>query len=102
MSDAELKQVKKLNSTLKIFWTLIAANIVTIFFAVWFISDMNRRVTTLEKNQIEIRELVKDKVGCDDMAYVYNNYYTTYMWAVMWGLDLPEPPYNIRGKVPNL
>ena len=103
MSDSEVKKIRALFRAVII---ALVGNAAVIAGAIWFMSALNQRVAVLEdgcaKTKEDVVELRKNKVGIDDMTLKYNNYYTTYMWAVMWGHELPEPPYNIRGVVPNM
>ena len=93
MGDKEYKSLKWILRT--VIGALIA-NIAIILTAVWFMSDINRRVTTLEKDEIEIKESM-----IDETDWKYNDYFTRYLWAERWGQEKPKPPYSSRG-VPNL
>ena len=94
MSEKEFKTLKWL------FRTVIAAliaNIGIIVAAVWFMSAINQRVTTIEKDEIEIKQNM-----INETDWIYNDYFTRYLWAERWSQPLPEPPYNTRGIAPNL
>ena len=94
MSDTELKSFKKL---VRAIWTSVLVNIILILSAVFYLGTLENRVSHLEKDEAQIIENMINKE-----TWKYNDYFTRYLWAERWEQPLPEPPYNIRGKAPNM
>ena len=106
MGETDVKKIervlKKVNTAYKTLTTVILANIIVMLGVVWWASNIDTRVDSVEKKCNKNEVALKDKVDYEGMPWQYNEYHTNYMWAIMWGQEPPDPPYNTRGVAPNL
>ena len=94
MSNEEYKRLK---FTLRTVWVALAANVMVIFGAVWFMSAEHKDIQRNREDIIEMKE------SCiNEIEWKYNDYFTRYLWAERWNQPLPDPPYKTRGAVPNI
>lgn len=102
MSEQDLtqrleQQIKSSKAWSKALFSIILVNIAVILGGVWWASNIDSRVSSIEKDEIEIMDSMIDKT-----SWKYNDYFTRYLWAERWGQTLPEPLHPTRSGSPNL